>query len=81
MKPPILQLRIIQIAIIVSVLMFIYVLHIIQPAAQSVSATIQWAFVLCAIASAEAGFWFQRKMWRVQSQSLPANLKSTPLNR
>jgi hypothetical protein len=81
MNPAIFTMRIVQCAIIVSVLMFIYVLHIIQPAAQSVSATMQWTIVLCAIVSALMGFIVQRIFLRAPSPSLPVKPNSTPRSR
>jgi uncharacterized membrane protein len=79
MNPAILTVRILQCAMIVSVLMFIYILHIIHPAPHSVNALLQWSIVFCAIASALMGFIVQRMMLRAPSQSLPATENSTPL--
>jgi hypothetical protein len=70
-----------QIAFIVSVLLFLYVLHTLDPATQNVSASIQWVLVFCAIASAEAGFFVQRRFQRPRAPSLPATKNSTPLSR
>jgi len=81
MKPVILQLRVIQFSIVVSVLLFLLVLHTIQPATRNVSAPIQWALVLCSIASAELGFVGQRIFLRPRDPSLPATKNSTPLAR
>jgi membrane protein implicated in regulation of membrane protease activity len=71
-NPAILLVRILQIAFIVSVLMFIFVLKIIHPALHSVSALFQWSIVFCAISSALAGFYAQRRFQRLPSQPLPA---------
>jgi hypothetical protein len=81
MNPAVRVVRFMQIVFIVSVLLFIYVLQILHPVAHSVSAPIQWALVLCAIASAEMGFIVQRILRRPQGPSLPATQNSTPLAR
>jgi hypothetical protein len=81
MNPAVRVVRILQISVIVSVLLFIYVLQILHPAAHSVSAPVQWALVLCAIASAEIGFIGQRMLLRPREPSLPATQNSTPLAR
>lgn len=70
MNPVIFQLRIIQFAIIVSVVLFYYVSSTIHPAAHAVNASMQSAIVLCAIASALMGFIVQRMMLRSPSQSI-----------
>jgi membrane protein implicated in regulation of membrane protease activity len=70
MNPAILLVRILQISFIVSVLLFIVVLKIIHPAPHSVSASIQWSIVFCAIASALAGFYAQKRFRRLPSQPL-----------
>ncbi|MGP8269695.1 MAG: hypothetical protein ACLQLH_06475 [Terracidiphilus sp.] len=79
MNPAIFMVRIMQCAMIVSVLMFIYVLHIIHPVPHGVNASLQWSIVCCAIVSALVGFIVQRMMLRAPSQSLPATDNSTLL--
>jgi hypothetical protein len=81
MNPVILQLRIVQVAIIVSVGLFYYVCSMIQPAEQSVNSTMQSAIVLCAIASALMGFIVQRIMLRVPSQPFPEKQNSILFSR
>ncbi len=76
MNPAILMVRVMQFAFIVSVLLFIYVLHLIHPAPHSVNASVQWSIVFCAFASALMGFIVQRMMLRAPSQSLPATQSS-----
>ena len=76
MKPAILMVRVMQFTFIVSVLLFIYVLHLIHPAPHSVNASVQWSIVFCAFASALMGFIVQRMMLRAPSQSLPATQSS-----
>jgi cytochrome b561 len=66
------QLRIIQIAFIVASLMIIDVSRKIQPPAQNVNSSLQWAIVFIAIGVTLSGFLVQRLMLRAQSQSLPA---------
>ena len=79
MNPAILVVRTLQCAMIVSVLMFIFVLHIIHPTPHSVNASLEWSIVFCAIGSALMGFIVQRMMLRGPSQSLPATENSTLL--
>jgi hypothetical protein len=74
-------MRVMQCAFIVSVLMFIYVLHVSHLPAQSVNATFQWAIVFCAVSSALAGFIVQKLMLRPPNPSLPQKTKSTPQSR
>jgi hypothetical protein len=81
MNPAVRMVRTLQIAFIVSVLLFLFVLHTLQPATRNVSGTIQGVLVLCAIASAEAGFLLQRMFLRPRDPSLPATKNSTPLSR
>jgi hypothetical protein len=81
MNPAILTVRILQCAMIVSILLFIFVLHIVHPVPHSVNASLQWSIVFCAMASALAGFYGQRMFLRVPSQSLPSTQNSTLLNR
>jgi hypothetical protein len=81
MNPAVRVVRILQIAFIVSVLLFIRVLQILHPPTHSVSAPIQWAIVLCAIASAEIGFIGQRTFLRPRDPSLPTTQNPTPLAR
>ncbi len=77
MSPAILLVRIMQCAFIVSVLLFIFVLHIVHPAPHSVNASLQWSIVLCAIASALMGFIVQGIWSRAPSQPLPAAQNAT----
>jgi hypothetical protein len=79
MNPAIVTVRTLQCAMIVSVLMFIYALHIVHPAPHTVNASMQWSIVFCAIASALMGFIVQRMMLRAPSQSIPATNNSTLL--
>jgi hypothetical protein len=79
MNPAVVTVRTLQCFFILSVLMFIYVLHIIHPTPHSVNASLQWSIIFCAIASALMGFIVQRMMLRAPSQSLPATKDSTLL--
>ena len=81
MKQPVFMTRVIQCSIIVSVLLFLVVLRVVHPPVQNVNAALQWAIVLCASASAVAGFLVQKAMLRPPSLSLSAAQNSTPLNR
>ncbi len=81
MNPAILQLRIMQITIIVSVGLFYYVMSMIHPTAQVVNSSAQSAIVLCAIASALMGFMVQRMMLRVPSQPLSVKQNSIHFTR
>jgi hypothetical protein len=81
MNPAVRVVRTMQFAFIVSVLLFLYVLRAVHPATHSVSAPLQWALVLCAIASAGMGFIVQRILLRPRNPSLPAAPNSTPLAR
>ncbi|HUD73891.1 MAG TPA: hypothetical protein VMQ76_02385 [Terracidiphilus sp.] len=78
MNPAILVVRTLQCAMIVSVLMFIFVLKVIHPAPHSVSASFQWSIVFCAVASALMGFIVQRMLLRARSKSLPAAQSPDP---
>jgi hypothetical protein len=60
MNPVIRVVRILQISFIVSILLFIRVLHLIHPATHSVNASMEWSIVFCAAASALMGFIMQR---------------------
>jgi protein-S-isoprenylcysteine O-methyltransferase Ste14 len=79
MNPIARQLRIAQVAFIVTVGLIYYVSGTVPPVAHSVNSSIQWAIVLCAIASVLAGFIVQRTMLRTPSQFLPAAQHSTVL--
>ena len=81
MNPATLQLRILQIAFIVSVGLFYYVSSMIHPTAHAMNASMQSAILLCAIASALMGFIVQRMMQRAPSQSLPEKQNSILLTR
>jgi hypothetical protein len=81
MNPVVRVVRTLQIAFIVSVLLFLFVLHTIQPATRNVSVPIQLVLVLCSIVSAESGFFVQRRLLRPRNPSLPATKNSTPLSR
>ena len=81
MNPVAFQLRIMQIAMMVSVLLIFFFSRTLQPPAHSVNASMQWSIVLCAIAPALSGFIVQRTMLRAPSQSPPATRNSTLLAR
>jgi hypothetical protein len=81
MNPAIVTVRIMQFAFIVSVLLFFRVLHIVQPAPQGVSATVQWCIVCCAIATALLGFVGQRAFRRAPSPLVPETQRSTVRSR
>ena len=81
MNPAIFTMRILQGTIIFSVLMFIYVLHIIHPAPHTVNASLQWAIVLCAIASAMVGFIMQRVILNAPDRPNSMGQSSTPQGR
>lgn len=65
MNPAIIKVRTMQIAFIVSVLMFAHVIHKLPPVPQSVDTVVQWAIVCCAVFSALSGFFVQRVLRRV----------------
>jgi hypothetical protein len=79
MNPAIFLVRFLQCAFIISVLLFIYVLHIVHPAPHSVNASLQWGIVFCAIASALVGFYVQRMLLRFPNQPLSATQGSNLL--
>jgi hypothetical protein len=81
MNPAIRVVRILQIAIIVSVLLFYYVLHLTHPAPQNVDSTVQLAIVCCAIASAMAGFIMQRAVQNAPNRLNASGQKSTARGR
>lgn len=81
MNPAILVLRILQLAFVVSVLLFYYVLLVVCPALQSVSAYLQWVIVCCAIASAIAGFIMQRVILNAPDRLNSLGQTSTPRGR
>jgi hypothetical protein len=81
MKPINLVVRVMQFAFIVSVLLFIFICHIIPAPARSVNTSSQYFIVMCAIASAMLGFIVQRLMLRAPNQTTLSTQKSTPLNR
>jgi hypothetical protein len=68
MNPAIYTLRVMQCAMIVSVLLYIFVLHTLHPAAHAVNPSLQLAIVLCAIASALLGFIGQAAFRRAPSR-------------
>jgi len=70
MNPATLQLRILQIAFIVSVMLFYRINYMIHPAAQAVNTSMQLATVLCAIAFVLMGFIGQRVLLRAPSPYL-----------
>jgi hypothetical protein len=78
MQKPVFTVRVMQCAFIVSVLLFIYVLHVSHPPAHNVSATLQWIIVFIAISSAFAGFIVQKRMLRPPNPALPQKPNSTP---
>lgn len=79
MNPAIRTVRVMQVAFIVSVLLFMYVLRAVHPATHSVNPSVQWGIVFCAIASAMMGFIVQRIMLRAPSQSSATTQDSTLL--
>ncbi len=81
MRPVVFQLRIIQFAMVASVLMFFYVGRTLPVPSQNAAASFQWAIVACAIASALGGFIAQRTVQRASSQTLQPARTSTPLAR
>jgi hypothetical protein len=78
MNPVIRVVRVLQVAIIVSVLLFIFVLHVIHPAPQNVDSFLQLAIVCCAIASALSGFILQRMLLNAPSRPSSTTQNSTP---
>jgi F0F1-type ATP synthase membrane subunit c/vacuolar-type H+-ATPase subunit K len=80
MKQPLFTMRVMQVAFITSVLLFMYVLHAAHPPVQSVPPALEWAIVICAAASALAGFIVQKALLCPPSQPLAAARNSTPLN-
>ena len=81
MRPVIVQLRIIQFAMVASILMFFDVGRTLPVPSQNAAASFQWAIVACAIASALGGFIAQRTVQRASSQTLQSARTSTPLAR
>jgi hypothetical protein len=81
MNPAALQLRVMQIAFIVSVMLFYYVGITIHPAAQAVSRPVLWGIVCCAVASALMGFLMQKMLLRTPSPSHPSPQGSTARSR
>ena len=81
MNPAIRVIRTMQITFIVSVLLFIYVLHTVSPAPQSVNANFQFAIVCCAIASVLAGFIMQRVLLNAPDRPDSRGQSSTPQGR
>jgi hypothetical protein len=73
MNPITRQLRIIQVAMIVSVGLFYYVRSTTPPAAHKLNPTVQWAIVSCAVASALMGFIVQRILARSPGTSHPGS--------
>jgi hypothetical protein len=67
-----------QVAFIVSVLLFYFVLHVTHPAPQSLNATFQLAIICCAIASAMAGFIMQRVILNAPDRPNALGQSSTP---
>jgi hypothetical protein len=81
MNPAIVVVRILQFAMIVSVVLFFFVSRTLHPPAQSVNAPAQWAIVSFAIACAGAGFIVQRILLRAPSQPVPGTQGSTARGR
>jgi hypothetical protein len=81
MNPAAFQLRVMQIAFIVSVMLFYYVGSTIHHPVQAVSRTLQWAIVCCAVASVLMGFVVQRTLLRTPSPSRPVPQGSTARSR
>jgi hypothetical protein len=81
MNPAIRVVRILQIAVIISVLLFMYVLHTIHPEPQSVNAAFQWSVVCCAVGSALAGFIMQRAILNAPDRPNSLGQTSTPQGR
>jgi hypothetical protein len=81
MNPAVRLVRILQITFIMSVLLFILVLHVVNPARQSVDITVQWAIVFVAITSAMAGFIMQRVILNAPDRLNALGQSSTPQGR
>jgi len=81
MNPAIRVVRILQFAMIFSVLLFYLVLHLIHPAPQNVDSTVQLAIVCCAIASAMAGFIMQRAVQNAPDRPNASGQTSTARGR
>ena len=69
MNPAIRVVRILQIGIIASVVAFFFISSKLPIPTQNVNASLQWAIVFCAIASALVGFIGQRSFLRVPNQA------------
>lgn len=81
MNPAIVTVRILQCAMIVSVMLFYLVLHLTHPAPQSVNANVQLAIVCCAIASAMGGFIMQRVILNAPARPNASGQNSTARGR
>jgi hypothetical protein len=69
MNPAVLQLRVMQGAFIVSVLLFFVVIRTLPPSPVMANPTLQWAIVSAAILSAISGFVVQRMILRAASHA------------
>ncbi|MFZ1083944.1 MAG: hypothetical protein WAN35_03130 [Terracidiphilus sp.] len=78
MNPIIRVVRTMQVAFIASVLLFLYVLHVMHPALHSVNPAMEWSFLLCAIGSALSGFILQRVVMNAPNRPGSATQSSTP---
>ena len=84
MNPAIKVVRTMQVAFIVSVLLFYYVcstLHPIDPSKPPVAPSMGWGLVFCAIASALGGFLFQQMLRGAPMPSDPATRDVTARSR
>jgi hypothetical protein len=81
MNPAIVMVRILQLAIVVSVLLFYFVLHVVHPAPHDVNASVEWGIACCAIASAAAGFIMQGVILNAPDRPNSLGQTSTPQGR
>jgi hypothetical protein len=81
MNPAIFMVRVMQCAMIVSVLLFIFVIHIIHPAVHPVDSSVQLAIALCAVTSALLGFYLQAAVRRAPSRMFSNPASATPRGR
>jgi hypothetical protein len=81
MSPTISQLRIMQFVMIVSVLFIFFISRSLPVPSLSADPSMQWAIVVCAIASGVSGFILQRILLRASGQASRSPQASTPLAR
>jgi hypothetical protein len=70
MNPAIVKVRTMQVAFIISVVLFFFVSRTFPPPVQKVNATFQWAIVSCAVFAVLSGFIVQRILRRVPNMPL-----------